>query len=62
MLIGVILFTLILVVLLYCAVGNCTNCDKSMDDEEQIRYIEKWRNNHNVREKNKYENGERDNQ
>lgn len=33
-----------------------------MDDEEQIRYVEKWRNNHNVREKNKYENGERDNQ
>lgn len=63
MLIGVILFALILAVLVYCAVDAYTSYDKFIDDdEEQLRYIEKWKKNHNVKDKNKHENGKRGNQ
>lgn len=64
MLIGIVVLALVLSVLgyLFCAVSNCTNYDKLIEDEEQFRYIEKWRKNHNVKEKNKHENGERGNQ
>lgn len=64
MLIGIIILALVLVVLgyIFCAVGNCTSYDKLIEDEEQFRYIEKWNKNHNVKDKNKNENGERGNQ
>lgn len=53
LLIGVILLALILAVLVYlfCAVSNYTNYDKLIEDEEQLRYIEKWKKNHNVKDK-----------
>lgn len=64
MLIGIVVLALVLSVLgyLFCAVSNYTNYDKLVEDEEQFRYIEKWRKTHSVKDKNKHENGERGNQ
>lgn len=64
MLIGIVVLTLVLCVLYYllCAAGNYNSCNKLIEDEEQFRYIEKWKKNHNVKDKNKHENGKRGNQ
>lgn len=63
MLIGIIILALVLVVLVYilCVVGNYTDYDKLIEDEEQFRYIEKWNKKHNVKDKNRHENGKRGN-